>query len=105
MKPFATSHQGGFTLRIRLTPRAAKNAVGGVHVDEKGDEWLKVSVTTVPEKGKANGDLVGLLSKTLKIRKGAFRLVSGETDRNKIFEVSEVCDAARLTSLATPSAS
>ncbi len=76
-------------LRIRLMPGASKNSIGGIYTDEKGREWLKASVTTVPEKGRANADLIALMSKKFKLRKSAFALVSGETDRHKTFEISD----------------
>ena len=106
MTAFVTFSGHTATLRIRLTPRASKDALGGIHLDEKGDEWLKATVTAVPEKGRANESLIALLSKKLKARKGAFTLRSGETDRNKIFTVETDADmASALRSLAIPSAS
>ena len=44
---------------------------------------LKASVTAVPEKGKANSALIKLLSKEWKLAKSNFKVISGETDRNK----------------------
>ncbi|MBU6235083.1 MAG: DUF167 domain-containing protein [Alphaproteobacteria bacterium] len=93
------------TLRIRLTPKAAKNGIGGTFTDEKGNVWLKASVTAVPEKGRANEALIELLSKTFKIRKTAITLASGETDRHKIFKISDIDEAATVRMRAPASAS
>jgi hypothetical protein len=45
---------------------------------------LKVSVTAVPEDGKANAALVDLLAKTLHIAKRSITIASGATDRRKV---------------------
>lgn len=48
-----------------------------------GECRLKVKVTVVPEKGKANKALIKLLSKQLGYPPRDLALVSGHTDRNK----------------------
>ena len=68
----------GALLAVRITPKAKKNAIGPEH-----DCALKVSVTVVPEKGKANAALIKLLAKQLRIAKSDIEIVSGHTDRNK----------------------
>lgn len=73
---------------IKLTPSASKNAVQGWAVDANGDRYLKASVTTIPEKGKANKALIDLLSKEWDLPKNSFSLIRGETDRLKIIKVS-----------------
>lgn len=75
-----------FTLTIKLTPKASKNAVSGWHTDTDGKLMLKASVTTVPEDGKANEALIKLLSKTLKLAKSSITIVSGDTNRIKTLE-------------------
>lgn len=79
--------ENSVVLRVRLTPNAAAMKVGGVFEDADGVVYLKASVTAVPEKGKANKDLIALLSKKLKLPKGAFEIVAGETDRYKKLEI------------------
>lgn len=44
---------------------------------------MKVSVVSVPEKGKANKELVSWLSKRLKLAKSEICFVSGEFDKYK----------------------
>ena len=51
--------------------------------NEHGDEYLKVSVTAVPEKGKANKDLINFLSDRLEIAKSCLTLEAGQIDRWK----------------------
>lgn len=76
------------TLLIKLTPKASRNAVQGWANTADGGRVLKVSVTAVPEKGKANDALIALLSKEWHIPKNAFSLLRGETDRLKTVRIS-----------------
>ena len=73
----------GLHIHIRLTPKASRDAILGWVAGADGQPVLKVSVTAVPEKGKANDALIALLAKSWKLPKGAILLVRGETDRNK----------------------
>ncbi|MFB0874547.1 MULTISPECIES: DUF167 family protein [unclassified Sphingobium] len=70
-------------LRVRLTPGAATDAVGGVWTDEKGQSWLSARVRAVPEKGKANAALIALLARSLDRPRSAILLESGDTNRLK----------------------
>ena len=77
------NRDGKTILRVRLTPKAARNGLAGLVVDAAGSTSLKVMVTAAPEKGKANAALVKLLSKQWRLPRSAFKIISGETDRNK----------------------
>ena len=74
---------GGARLAVRLTPRASHNRIEGIVDEADGRASLKVSVTAVPEDGKANKALIALLAKSWKIPKSAFDIISGATDRRK----------------------
>lgn len=78
----------GVRLFVRATPSASKNEVQGLYESADGKVALRVRVTAAPEKGKANKAVIKLLAKPLHLPASAFHLVSGETDRNKTFEVS-----------------
>ena len=73
----------GYILRIRVTPNSSKCSICGIFTDCGGQDYLKVNLTSVPEKGKANSELIKLLSKTLQISKSSFSIINGETDRYK----------------------
>lgn len=53
---------------------------------KKGEEY-EVTLTQAPEKGKANKQLIQVLSKYLKIPKTELKLVSGAKSRHKIVEI------------------
>jgi len=85
-------------LSVRLTPKAGRDRIEGIAADADGRIWLRVSVTAVPEAGRANTALVALLAKTWKLPKGAFTLISGATDRRKVLRVTappETLEAVR----------
>lgn len=73
----------GYILRIRVTPNASKCSIGGIFTDSNNLDYLKISLNSVPEKGKANQELIKILSKTIKLSKSSFSIISGETDRYK----------------------
>ena len=73
-----TSAPGGVYLRVRLVPRASRDAVTGVRAGS-----LMVRLTSPPVDGAANASLVGLLAKIFRIRKGAVTITSGLTSRDK----------------------
>jgi uncharacterized protein YggU (UPF0235/DUF167 family) len=72
----------GAEIAVRVTPRAARNAV----VAEA--DGLRVYVTTVPEDGRANAAVVKLLAKAMGVAKTRLVLVRGQTSRNKVFRLS-----------------
>ena len=74
---------GGTRLRLRVHPKARKDAIMGVHAGA-----LKVSVTAPPEKGKANDAVVRLLAKALDLPKGSVAIVAGEASQDKTVVVA-----------------
>lgn len=80
---FAESYKSGYLLRIKLAPAASSSGFRGVWLGADNVEYLKASVTTVAEKGKANKELFKLLAKALKIPVGTISLISGATDHLK----------------------
>ncbi|MCF8706837.1 DUF167 domain-containing protein [Rhizorhapis sp. SPR117] len=75
-------------LSVRLTPRSAKEAVGGMWQDPQGTAWLCASVRAVPEKGRANAALIKLLAKALEVPPSAISLEAGDSSRLKRVRIS-----------------
>lgn len=73
----------GILLRVRLTPNSSCCKISGVFISPEGHHYLKINVISVPEKGKANQELISWLSKQLKIAKSEISITSGELDRYK----------------------
>jgi len=78
----------GVRLAVRVTPKASRNAIAGLADTASGGKALKVTVTAVPENGKANEAVVKLLAKAWKLPKTSLTVVAGATDRNKILHVA-----------------
>ena len=78
-------HAQGTILPVRAQPGARRNEIRGVQ-----DGALKVAVTQIAEKGKANAALVSLLAKTLGLRKSQLELIAGETAAQKRFLITDV---------------
>jgi uncharacterized protein (TIGR00251 family) len=75
----------GVVLPVRAVAGARQSKVAGEH-----DGALKVCVTQVAEKGKANKVIVNVMSKTLRVSKSQFELISGQTSSQKKFLVSGI---------------
>jgi uncharacterized protein (TIGR00251 family) len=85
--PFAVSPQG-LRVSVRLTPKASRERVEGLAAEADGGVALKVSVTAVPEDGKANAALVKLLAKAWRVPKSSLDIVQGATDRRKVILIT-----------------
>lgn len=79
---------GGVRVQLRLTPKASRDRIDGLAAEADGGTILKVSVTTVPEDGKANAALIKLLSKEWRVPKSAIEVVQGATDRRKVLHIT-----------------
>lgn len=77
-------------ITVKLTPKAAKNEIRGWEEDLFGERILKATVTTPPDKGKANKALIALLAKHYRMPKSAFTILRGETSRLKVIEIQGV---------------
>lgn len=51
------------------------------------DDHYMISVNAVPEKGKANKEMIKALSKYFDMASSKIKIISGETSKNKILEL------------------
>jgi uncharacterized protein YggU (UPF0235/DUF167 family) len=84
----------GIELRIRLTPRAARDAVDGVVTGADDAVHLAARVRAVPEKGKANEALERLVAQWIGVPRSSVAVAGGTTSRLKTVAVEG--DAAEL---------
>jgi uncharacterized protein len=73
-----TDHPQGVVLPVKAQPGARTNAIRGEH-----DGMLKVSVTQVAEKGKANQALLATVAKGLGLARSQVELIAGEMQPQK----------------------
>lgn len=69
----------GAEIAVRATPKAARNAIAAAQ------GVLKVSVTVVPENGKANEAVRSLLAMAMGTAASNLELRRGATSRDKVF--------------------
>lgn len=74
-------------LRIRVTTKASAERI---RIEQRSGEapLVRVDVTVVPEKGKANAAILALLARTLGRPRSALAIIQGETAREKTIRVS-----------------
>lgn len=87
MGPFRMTAEG-VRVTLRVTPKAARDAVTGLKATAEGGQVLAVSVTAAPEDGRANMAVLRLLAKAWSLAKTDLRVVAGATDRNKVIAVA-----------------
>jgi uncharacterized protein (TIGR00251 family) len=73
-------HAEGAILPVRAQAGAAKNGLRG---EQNG--MLKVSVTQIAERGKANKAIIEVLAKSLGLRRSQIELIAGELQPQKRF--------------------
>jgi uncharacterized protein (TIGR00251 family) len=78
------SHQDGTILAVRAYAGAKRNEV------RCAEDCLKVSVTQIPEKGKANEAIRKQLVQSLRLRASQVELMQGETSAKKKFLIRDV---------------
>jgi uncharacterized protein (TIGR00251 family) len=77
----------GLSLFVRVTPNAGRDAILGIEIRDDNTAVLRLRVSAVPDKGKANAAVVALLARALGVPKSALNVVSGETSRLKTIAV------------------
>lgn len=75
-------------LSLRISARASRDAIMGWHGDA-----LKISITTAPEKGKANKAILKLLAGALGTAPSRISVVRGQTSPDKIVDIQDLSEA------------
>lgn len=78
-----TENKGSIIFDVRVIPRSSKSEIVGEH-----DGDLKVKLSSPPVDGKANKELIKILSKELKLAKSDIEIISGETSKSKRIQVT-----------------
>jgi len=77
----------GVRVRLKVTPKAKRNQLGGLLDEPDGGKALKIAVTAAPEGGKANAAIIALLAQEWGVAKSAISVVAGATGRRKLVEI------------------
>ncbi|MBY7649382.1 MAG: hypothetical protein C4617_02515 [Candidatus Liberibacter europaeus] len=71
------------TINIHLIPNAKQSGIVSIENIQNGSINIKMKVTAPPQRGKANKEMIKILSAILSIRKSAVILRSGQSSNIK----------------------
>jgi len=91
---FLSEIPDGSRIQVKVQPRASSSEIG----DVAGD-YLKIRVTAPPVDHAANEAVLELMAERLGVRRGAVRIVRGQTSRQKTLEVFGLTPDAVLVRL------
>jgi hypothetical protein len=72
-------------IHVKVIPNARKSEIEGWQ-----GETLRVRLHAPPEKGKANDELISLLSKEYGVKKSSIEILSGHTSRIKRVKIEGI---------------
>jgi uncharacterized protein len=75
----------GITVRVRVLPRASRNAISGISGDS-----LKLTLTSPPVEGAANTACIKFFSELCGVAKGAVAIAGGQKSRDKVIAVAGI---------------
>ena len=78
----------GLRVALKVTPKAARAAIGGLGADADGRAFLKVAVTAAPERGRANAAVIKLLARAWRLAPSTLSITGGTTARRKPLHVA-----------------
>ena len=70
-------------LTVRVQPKASRARIDGFATDEDGKRKLRLRVTAVPDKGRANKAVIALLAAATGLPKSAVSIIAGDKSRTK----------------------
>ena len=76
--------EGEIILTIKVIPKSKKTQLVGLLNDGK----LKIKIAAVPEKGKANQELIKFLSKIFEVKSRQIEIIQGETSPLKTIKIN-----------------
>lgn len=76
-------------LRIKVLPKSPKNEVVEILEDADGEKTIKIRIKAIPEKGKANAELIKFLSKELGVPRDKISIISGKTEQLKLVKIKQ----------------
>lgn len=89
----------GVTLAVRAQPGAKKIAITGIYGEGPAAQ-LKISVHAPPIEGRANEALIAFLADLFTVPRNRVLLVSGETNRSKVFLLRGISTTQALSALS-----
>lgn len=79
------NEQKSLVVNIKVEPRSSKSGIAGYYGD-----GLKVKLNSPPVEGKANNELIDILSREFKISKKNIEIIRGEKSKNKVVRLNGI---------------
>jgi hypothetical protein len=73
---------------VKIKTGAKENSIEG-YTEINGKKFLKVNIKSIPEKGKANEEIINFLANEWEIPKSKIEISSGHTNKLKILSIKE----------------
>ena len=73
-----------FYINCQIVPQSKKQ-----QITKLKDKYYKVKLVSVPEKGRANRELISLLSSYFKMPRSSFTITSGLTSSTKLIKIQD----------------
>jgi len=89
----------GVTVAVRAQPGAKKTAVTGIYGEGPAAQ-LKIAVQSPPIDGRANDALIAFLADFFTVPRNRVALVSGDTNRSKVFLIREISTTQARSALS-----
>lgn len=77
----------GILIEVKVEPRSSKKGIEGII-----NNILKIKLTAPPADGKANKQLIEIISEETGIRKSEIKIVKGLSSKIKIVEIKGVAE-------------
>lgn len=74
-------------IRVKVTPNATKSEFIETIIDSDSQETQRFRLAAPADKGKANEELIKVLSKILALPKSQIDIISGHTSRTKLIKI------------------
>lgn len=78
---------GSISVPVRVSPNSSRTQINGFAPEADDSKALKVSLTAVPEAGKANTQLLKLLAKEWRFPRRDLSIIRGTSDRRKTIAI------------------
>ena len=75
--------KAGAVIAVRVIPRSQKSGI----VEIMNDGVIKIRIVSPPIEGKANDELIKVISKTIKCKKSDIEIISGLSAKTKVVAI------------------
>ncbi len=75
-------------INVRIVPNSKKSEIVGEEDNLFGEKILRIKVASPPIEGKANKELIKVLSEYYNVSKNNIKILRGDKSRSKVLEIN-----------------